>query len=452
MTKITSQIKFIGGILSLMIVSIVLITIYINHTSTQDSTVINVAGKQRMLTQKITKEVFWLQHHSSDEYATLDASIDEFEHSLDDLINGNEVRGIYAPPKPCIAEQLHQIHDLWLNFKSYLQEFKTLLHETKTLKEDVPKKSEYILKISDNVVKAMVHADLEGKLIDDAGRQRMLTQKIAFHLSQYLINGQSKHVTSFFHAFSLYKSTLERFLHNQKLMGIPELNTVLTKNKRVWYAYSTYIIDLMDKQRDLNQTLRKIKDINVVILNAMDSAVDAYTAYSSQLHEKLQLFQYIASVIALLFMLYSAYLTRNIEENFSDFLRHSEAMAVSLEDADTRANYKENNAVENDELTLASIHMSHFVDKINTVIEHAQQAINESENAARELEVVSQQIDGKLENLELDEASKKDIDKTIDTSEDIVIQTLEELSNTSHLLTQLQHNLNSVVEKTQHKE
>ncbi len=449
MTKITSQIKFIGGVLSLMIISIVLITIYINHMSAQDSTVINVAGKQRMLTQKITKEVFWLQYHSSDEYTTLDTSIDEFKHSLNDLIHGNDARGIYAPPKPCIAEQLHQIDALWQNFKNYLQEFKALLRETKTLKEDVPKKSEYILNISDNVVKAMVHARLAGKLIDDAGRQRMLTQKIAFHLSQYLMNGQSEHITSFFHAFALYQSTLERFLHNQTLMGIPELNAVLTKNKTVWYGYSAYVIELMDKQRDLNQTLLKVKDINVVLLNAMDNAVDAYSAYSSQRHEQLQRFQYIASMIALIFMLYSAYLTRNIEENFSDFLKHSKAMAVSLEGDNTHTNYKEADTLENDELTLASMHMSHFVDKINTVIEHAQHAINESENAARELEAVSQNIDGKLEKLKLDEASKKDIDKTIDTSEDIVIQTLEELCNTSRLLTQLQHNLNSVVEKTQ---
>ena len=207
----------------------------------------------------------------------------------------------------------------------------------------------------------------------------------------------------------------------------------------------------MDKQRDLNRILTNIKDINVVVLNAMDHAVDAYTAYSSERHEKLQLFQYTASMIALLFMLYSAYLIRKIEENFNDFLKHSQAMAVSLEDDDSKVRYQQTDAVENDELTLASMHMSHFVDKINTVIDHAQQAINESENAARELEAVSQNIDGKLENLELDEASKKDIDKTIDTSEDIVIQTLEELSNTSQLLNQLQHNLNSVVEKTRHQ-
>ena len=435
-----------------MIASIVFITVYINHASTQDSVVINIAGKQRMLTQKVTKEVFWLQHHSADKYTTLNASIDEFKRSLHDLQNGNEKRKIYAPPKECIAEQLHQVNALWLTFEGYLNEFKTLLHKTKELKSIVPKESELILNISDNVVKQMVKENLEGKLIDDAGRQRMLTQKIAFYLSQYLINGKSEHATSFFHAYTLYKSTLERFLNNEILMQSTSLNTILKKNQQAWRKYETYIIDLMNKQRNLNKTLTQIKDINVVILDSMDSAVDAYSVYSGELRVQLQYFQYAASLIALLFMLYSARLTKNIEENFSDFLKHSEAMAVSLEDEGSIPLYKEEcPAMENDELTLASMHISHFVDKMNTVIEHAQQAINESENAARELASVSEEIDDKLENLELDEESKKDIDKTIDTSEDIVIQTLEELSNTSKLLNKLQNNLNNVVEKTQHK-
>ena len=38
-------------------------------------------------------------------------------------------------------------------------------------------------------------------------------------------------------------------------------------------------------------------------------------------------------------------------------------------------------------------------------------------------------MDEQFEGLGIDEASKKDIDRTIDKSEDIVIQTLEERNN-----------------------
>jgi methyl-accepting chemotaxis protein len=205
---------------------------------------------------------------------------------------------------------------------------------------------------------------------------------------------------------------------------------------------------MMDKQTSLNETLQQIKHNNVIILDMMDSAVNAYTIYSEQQREFLQNFQYAASIIALLFMLYSARLTMKIEENFTDFLKHSEAMAISLGNGTSSTPFNEEHpALNNDELTIASMHMSHFVDKMNTVIQHAQQAINESENAAKELAIVSEQIDDNLAGLELDDEAKKEID----TSEDIVIQTLEELSNTSALLNKLQKNLNSVVAKTKSK-
>jgi hypothetical protein len=449
MQKITSKIKFIGGVLSLMLATIVGITVYINHASKQDSVVINISGKQRMLTQKITKETFWLQHQLEIEFTSLDAARNEFQSSLKDLQHGNKVRGIYAPPKQCIEERLTQVSQLWQKFDGYLSLFKVLLKETKELKEIMPKKNEDILNISDDVVKLMVKENLNGRLIDDAGRQRMLTQKIALYSSLYLISGDIDYINKFFQAYGLYASTLEIFLKDKTITQSLPLKTILEKNRQMWHQYAKYNMELMNKQKKLNQTLLQIKDINIVTLDVMDSAVDAYSRHSEEQRMMLQYFQYGAALIALLFMLYSARLTLSIEENFSDFLKHSEAFATSLENEEEAQAFKQEcPSLQNDELTLASMHMSHFADKMNTVIEHAQQAINASEKAARELEAVSEQIDENLDDLELNEADKKDIDETIDTSEDIVIQTLEELSNTSKLLSQLQNNLNSVVQKT----
>lgn len=447
MYKITSKIKLIGGMLSLIIVAIVIITVVINQTSKQDSMVINVAGKQRMLTQKITKEVLWLQNRALPEFETLDASISEFEQSLEDLMHGNALRGIYAPPKACIRDGLVQVQSLWLPFREYLEAFKRLLGDTKVLKERLPEANEAVLEISDTVVKAMVAQKLEGRYIDDAGRQRMLTQKIAFHSSQYLITGNTDHVGIFFNAYGLYEATLERFLSDPLLNAHAQLRSVLTKNKEVWKAYTQTIMNLMEQQKQLNDTLTYITDINVVLLDTMDSTVDTYTKYSESQRSFLQNFQYAASLVALIIMLYSVLITRKIERHFADFLRHSEAMAATADEDETVQIENTNK----DELTLASMHMSQFVEKMNTVLTHAQQAIHESEQAARELAAVSESIDEELNELGLDEASKKDIDRTIDSSEDIVIQSLDELASTSKRLEQLQKNLNTIVSKTQQR-
>ena len=56
MSKIINQIRFIGGALSLIIITILFSILYINQKGKTDSAVINIAGKQRMLTQKISKD------------------------------------------------------------------------------------------------------------------------------------------------------------------------------------------------------------------------------------------------------------------------------------------------------------------------------------------------------------------------------------------------------------
>lgn len=76
---------------------------------------IDVAGRQRMLSQKIMKEAcFWLvglDDRSGEQ--TLRATIALFSQSLGDLQNGNDAAGIIAPPTPEIAAQLEQVSSDW---------------------------------------------------------------------------------------------------------------------------------------------------------------------------------------------------------------------------------------------------------------------------------------------------------------------------------------------------
>ncbi len=446
MNTITNQIKLIGGMLSFMIAAVVLITVYINETSQRDSVVINVAGKQRMLTQRITKDVLWLQNGKSVEFGEIDASTAEFEATLGDLIHGNAERNIYAPPKSCIKERLLQVEGLWLRFRENLERFKGLISDTKRLRSGLQAENTTILEVSDAVVKEMVALGLEGRYIDDSGRQRMLTQKMALHSTQYLLTGELKHFSEFYDAYGLYESTLQGFLGDAALKRDATLQELLEANRVAWRHYSEYVRTLMEKQKEINDAVAYIKDNNMVLMDTMDSAVTAYTEHSKTQRRFLQYFQYAASIIALLAMFYSARLTWKIERHFEEFLKHSEAMASSV--APEEGTLPEA-GVRGDELTMASMHMNHFAAKITAVLEHARQAIHASEQAARELADVSETMDEELEGLGLDEASKRDIDKTIDKSEDIAIQTLEELSGTSRLLEQLQRNLDTIISKTE---
>ncbi len=86
-----------------------------------DGKVINVAGRQRMLTQKMSKEVFAVSGYSAEnrgEYLkNLRATVDLFEKSLNSLMYGNNEAGIPATDEPEVKAQLDKVSGLWKNFK-----------------------------------------------------------------------------------------------------------------------------------------------------------------------------------------------------------------------------------------------------------------------------------------------------------------------------------------------
>ncbi|WP_277052998.1 type IV pili methyl-accepting chemotaxis transducer N-terminal domain-containing protein [Zestomonas thermotolerans] len=71
---------------------------------------INVAGAQRMLSQKMSKEALLL-HHGVIDRSVLEATMEQFELSHLDLLNGNRERNITRFEDPAIQNQLRIVGD-----------------------------------------------------------------------------------------------------------------------------------------------------------------------------------------------------------------------------------------------------------------------------------------------------------------------------------------------------
>jgi len=106
MNKITSQIKLIGFSLSIIAIALVLLTIFLNQKSKNDANVVNIAGKERMLTQKMAKELFLGIAKQNIDYKEFDAAKQEFLANLDSLASGNKKDGITPPPTEKIKNKL----------------------------------------------------------------------------------------------------------------------------------------------------------------------------------------------------------------------------------------------------------------------------------------------------------------------------------------------------------
>ena len=83
---------------------------------------INIAGRQRMLSQKMLKEACFTATGLSPRAsaAALMASINTFESALTQLRFGNPADGISAPPNGAVATQLQAVATLWAEYRAAL--------------------------------------------------------------------------------------------------------------------------------------------------------------------------------------------------------------------------------------------------------------------------------------------------------------------------------------------
>lgn len=125
--KIGTKIRIIGVLFIVLMTMIIVTTTYLNNKNKKDALVINIAGKERMLTQRISKNIFYLYHNNQHSFSELDNATVEFIYNLNSLKNGNELTGIQKAPTDDIREQIAKVEILWNNFYSNINRFKDIL-------------------------------------------------------------------------------------------------------------------------------------------------------------------------------------------------------------------------------------------------------------------------------------------------------------------------------------
>ncbi|MBF0370412.1 MAG: type IV pili methyl-accepting chemotaxis transducer N-terminal domain-containing protein [Magnetococcales bacterium] len=124
-----------NGALVVVIFGILLTVFLMTSEMAEDSVGINLAGRQRMLTQKMTKEFFLYEESRNDEnYSALLNSARVFNATLAGLLSGGSAplsldpgdsrQGDLAPPFPELKRQLQQVSTLWAPMWISLQSLK----------------------------------------------------------------------------------------------------------------------------------------------------------------------------------------------------------------------------------------------------------------------------------------------------------------------------------------
>ncbi|MFT7004794.1 MAG: nitrate/nitrite-specific signal transduction histidine kinase, partial [Sulfurimonas sp.] len=118
------KIKVMGAILLFLMLSVIATTIYLNQQNVKDALLINIAGKQRMLTQNISKNIFYIHYSSNKDFYELNAAVDDFIKGFNTLKHGD----INIDMSPVITDEISlqtkKVDKLWDSFHEDIQNFK----------------------------------------------------------------------------------------------------------------------------------------------------------------------------------------------------------------------------------------------------------------------------------------------------------------------------------------
>lgn len=257
--------------------------------------VLNLSGKQRMLTQKMSKEVLLIARKIDVEsnLNSLKATSELFDKTLIGLLEGDKELNLPPTVNFPIKMQLGKVQLLWSRFYPPIQE----ILENKTVTEDqawqIAEKNLHLLKEMAKCVsmyeKDAAKAGLKANpslavSINLSGKQRMLTQKMSkeFLLIAYG-HKVEKNKENLRKTYALFERTLVGLINGDEGLNLTKTdNEVITNQlfvvKDLWKAFKPIVAGAAENNGKPITTdqIKTLSKDNLVLLKEMNKAVGLY--------------------------------------------------------------------------------------------------------------------------------------------------------------------------------
>ncbi|MDP3465921.1 MAG: type IV pili methyl-accepting chemotaxis transducer N-terminal domain-containing protein [Sulfuricurvum sp.] len=255
---------------------------------------------------------------------------------------------------------------------------------------------------------------LDAKIINTAGKQRMLSQRTVLELHRLLLDKEG--------AYEQLQNTREEFDRNFKQLSVTTSeyegfkNAQIEKTMMEVHAHWNRMGGLIDRYLQGDHNLYDLETIYIngdLTLKLMDKAVNQYEAYMMEKRVLAHRIQMLLAFISFVIILYMARTALKIQRNFETFLEHSQTIS-GVENIDCQGN----------ELDIACSHIEYFLANVEEALQSATDAVEKSEAATAILV-----------------GSTPEAEALLEQSEDVMIQVSEELHQTSLRLKKLKNNL-----------
>ncbi len=238
--------------------------------STQDwNSIINLSGKQRMLTQQISKELLLIAASSeisalnkADIYTELLESTELFEQTLIGLRDGDEELGLKPAKSDIIRGKIGAAMRMWQQFKPNIDHIITTTDTQGYI--EVASQALPILNEMNSTVQLIQKAAIiesgrtNGIIINYAGRQRMLIQKMA--KEALLIYLSSENRNNLFRSMWMFEETIRALINGGEItkddgakITIPRVSdstsqAQLSRVRKSWDGYKSLLNNKITSQ------------------------------------------------------------------------------------------------------------------------------------------------------------------------------------------------------------
>ena len=257
------------------------------------ATTINVAGRQRMLSQKMMKELVLIKLgvNADENKAFIKETVDLFDASMQDLLRGNGQKFI-LPPSTKVESSLKEVQGLWGKLNVDIS--RGLKGDPVNI-ADLNEQSVQVLNAMNKIVETYVDIarsqgikSVGGQVVNIAGRQRMLTQRVSKALFLMAMGGESslaKHELK--QAKTLFGQSHNALLNGNALMEVPKTTQpeIIAKLKEVdalCDTYSTILEDSIKMEKVTSEKVKQAAELNPKILKLMNEAVTLFEKFADE--------------------------------------------------------------------------------------------------------------------------------------------------------------------------
>jgi hypothetical protein len=246
---------------------------------------VNISGKQRMLTQRVTKLTIQcvLKLRGGESCKDTQRYVKEYEKALITFVKGNEKLGLPPTKNREALIQIKKIISLWRPFAKALKRVAKTEGRDKNALLYILKEEQKLLKESDRLVKIYENGDKDQDylqkarlhIVNIAGRERMLTQKMTKEKLLWLKLNSKKQRERMEKTIELFEESLNNLKNGDKEKGLPKATnqkivSQLEKVEKIW----SRIKPLYKKEKLSDKELKILIETNPILLSEMNRAVN----------------------------------------------------------------------------------------------------------------------------------------------------------------------------------